>query len=446
MHTNKHDDIDENVPSRDEEIKRIISNPGMFRMRGEMDPRILMEAIFSDRVHPERVLFELLNELMHKAMNKEIPYNMGSAHYTYDILNDIPIAETEKLYKLTERFESPAYAFTKMLSQKKTNNIEEIVLDMHSRETTLKFNPKQLIVNGKSTRYAMRDVIKITTMDKNKHVALPLPNWHFWELFDGENEEKKFAFFEASSPEQLLDGFRKVAKRGNIGSLVLVNPSNPLGYKIDQKLAEEIDVIAQKYGIDIIVDDVLRGVQPIGDRESIGIYFSRPYIVEGFSKRFGDEPIGEVSAYTILPKDVSGKKFRSEANIAKKTVVAELMRMAFAYSEKPAIEELTARNRIFSDRLLSHDGDIKVYRPSESHLLTVLELPNTYWSKSTDLDDQLMEKGVVISPIEMYKPDDFQLSENYKNKFRITVGRISSCNIAEAADLIGETIRTMKNE
>jgi len=37
-------------------------------------------------------------------------------------------------------------------------------------------------------------------------------------------------------------------------------------YRISEECAKQLDEIALRNGVDVIVDDVLRGIQPIGDR------------------------------------------------------------------------------------------------------------------------------------------------------------------------------------
>jgi len=79
---------------------------------------------------------------------------------------------------------------------------------------------------------------------------------------------------------------------------------NLISKRITESAARELDSIALEYGVDIIVDDVLRGTQAFGERDTIARWFTRPFVVEGFSKRLGEEHAGDLS-YALSPKDIS---------------------------------------------------------------------------------------------------------------------------------------------
>ena len=64
-------------------------------------------------------------------------------------------------------------------------------------------------------------LMRLTTNDKK--IALPVPNWHFWEAMD----DPEFHFFDAYDENQLVDGFRKAARSEEVGVFVLVDPLNP---------------------------------------------------------------------------------------------------------------------------------------------------------------------------------------------------------------------------
>jgi aspartate/methionine/tyrosine aminotransferase len=154
--------------------------------------------------------------------------------------------------------------------------------------------------------------------------------------------------------------------------LILVDPANPLIFRLSKDATKEVDRIALKEGIEIIVDDVLRGTLPIGERESAARLLSRPYVVEGFSKRFGEYPFGTIS-YVLVPED--DKIVRRIAGIYFPCLCGEYLQAAFKQEGK-AMMELRRRNEALDKGLKETFPEIRPQRPGDAYLLALLHIPN----------------------------------------------------------------------
>jgi len=266
---------------------------------------------------------------------------------------------------------------------------------------------------------------------------LPLPNWHFWGIKDKYGNPFDFVFFDGYTPEQLVDNFKKAVRKNSISALILVDPANPMMYSLSEEQAKEIDRVAMDNGIDIIVDDVLRGVKPLGKRDSVARFFTRPYVVEGLSKRFGDKPLGECS-YVIVPKDSSFSGRKCNCTDDDKKLMAMVVKNAIQYASEPAIEEYTRRNTAFDEGLREQaPTEVEVIRPYPSHIISLIEVPNKCNISAYNFAVACLKKGVLTSPIPGFFPDNFSVDEEHSRLLRITVGRAPADMIKIGAQIIG---------
>ena len=103
---------------------------------------------------------------------------------------------------------------------------------------------------------------------------------------------------------------------------------------------------------------------------SIAEYFSRPYVVEGFSKRFGEDVPTENHAYILAPKS---SRLKQEDKVD--CTGGEVVRALNKHSTPRILEALQIRNEIFDKTLQANCSELKIIRPYPTHLLTVVELP-----------------------------------------------------------------------
>ena len=303
-------------------------------------------------------------------------------------------------------------------------------------ETSFKLEDRELYPFPGSTRYSLSRLL--STMAKNKlgKIALPLPSWHFWG-FAEEDPNLDFSFFNSRDAETLVEGFRKVSSRGKINCLVLTSPANPLLYEIKEEHAREIDRIALSRGIDIIIDEVLRGNRPIGQRDTIARWFSNPFIVEGFSKRFGDDPLGRFS-YIVAPKGY--KLDCSKPDLLPAKTVGTLLGAALKYCSADVEKELTLRNQAFDETLeqFTHAKEaLSLSRPYATSLLTYIRLPKKSKKRGKDFANLAYSRGAIaLCPTCIFFPENYNIPSDIPDDFRISIGRMDTERIKTGAEIL----------
>lgn len=371
-------------------------------------------------------------------------FSMGSAHYEYNFTKDLP-RDVIEYFAFSDKAINGRGAFADFLTDVKNvyfgnsgeRRLKEIIQSMHKDETSLRPHHSDMRIFPYSTRVTLDYLFQ--GLGRKGKIAFPVPNWHFWELPTIREGRTGVTYFDAMNSDQLIEGFKKVAKEGKAKALTLVSPANPMMYKIDKECAKELDTIALKYDIDIIVDDVLRGVQPIGDRESIGVHFSKPYIVEGFSKRFGDEPLGDLS-YIILPEDhIPIEKFRMEYSFA-----AMLLHSALTYSSEAAVEGLETRNRLFDQGLYENTSHARTERPSASNLTSLVHIDAPLEADYMQSALQF-ESNLIATAMHYFCPDKHDLPE-IPNALRIAVGKVPEDRAYEAGKIFAEKINEYRRK
>jgi DNA-binding transcriptional MocR family regulator len=218
---------------------------------------------------------------------------------------------------------------------------------------------------------------------------------------------------------------------------LLVSPSNPLGYHIPKEVCLKLDEIAQAHGKLVVIDDVLRGNLPLGKRESIASYFSQPYVVDGFSHRFGEQPLGEIS-YILVPE---GDKC-IKPKIEQIGILDELLRLAYEHASGAIIGELEKRNQIFDDNIRKTLPAIKITRPSGSSIISVINLPDDSHLTGKGLYEKAHDQGVLVYPVTGYFPPKILPPDSLQKMARICLGATKKHeDIALGAQKLGEIIR-----
>jgi len=368
----------------------------------------------------------------------QVQYDFGSAHYLYDSSEHFPNDEFNELKRkiVTKKRGEQLSKYDKS----HLKSVEEVIRDLLSTETSLDLSEHQFYDIHGSTRSALDLTLSsLVGFMSHRKIALPVPNWHFDQISENAHKKYKFNYFEALNEQQLVDGFKRAAEKDKVGILILAMPAVPLMYTLSQQAGKEMDAIALKHGIDIVVDDVLRGAQPMGERDSIARYFTNPYIVEGFSKRLGDHVFGNFS-YVLAPS--TGSQIPNSCKDQDCGLITGLsLEMALKYAAEPAIKELQLRNQKFDEGLGNYapQGTV-VKRPSVTHLTSLVEVPTNFRITMGEFQRKCYRKDIDISIPQEYYPNGFQASPLLDRSFRITVGRINAEDIYLGANLLGREI------
>jgi len=380
---------------------------------------------------------------------KEPEFDFGRACFGYDVYQEMPGRVNKRLHRLRElEKEKGSGAIVK-----KVRPIRSEIARLLRSETALQFQEEQIIPYHNMTRAALDYLFtKIAGDDK---IAMPLPNWHFWSMKPCPcmRPRYKMAEFDARDEDQLVEGFRRVAENDDkVRGLILTSPSNPLMYAITPECAAQIDEIALKHGIEIIVDDVMRGNQPLGNRGSIAEDFSRPYVVEGFSKRFGffekregdtarlcDLQLGELS-YILVPEDDRCELAFGEE---KSALYGEALRAAIKYSDWSINNIFRARNFKFSRIMADIFPEAEVIRPSDTSMVSLLELPADFDLNCSSVDSYLEDEyGIKVRAMNAFYPG--HKPEGYgDNLFRVSVGNIYGKTLEEGAAMLGVILKAL---
>lgn len=376
-------------------------------------------------------------------------FDFGSAHYHYNIYRDFPPDVLEQLEQA--RREYIAIGRAQASGAFPSHNpdaglLERRICQMLLDETSLSPTEDRIApLPTMVTRVAI-DHLLSAILPQGSSVALSLPNWHFWEKLGGyQRGEYSFAFFDAINEEQFVSGFANVASRQDVRALIMASPTVPLMHTFSEAALNEVDRIALRENVAIIIDDVLRGVQPIGERDSIARYFTNPFVVEGFSKRFGDNPLGQLS-YILLPpgsQDGSGAMhpvFWNDASFLRKVLDA-----AFQYSSTPAIEELRRRNKAFRRNLGPLPEEVRLIQSSPTHITSLLDIPPGPGKETHGFCNLVKSRRIAVSCIEAFYPPGYSVPRDIHgkvaNEYRVTVGLMPRRKISRGAKALGEVIR-----
>ncbi len=383
----------------------------------------------------EPIIIEVgdLSEVLARLLGMRVTpaFDFGSAHYFFELDRDMPREVENQLAALARKGERNPYRKVHFWERTSLRHIDSVLPEIIQQETSLDLSQSKITPWGYSTREVIRITLDHLLSHTNKKVALPVPNWHFWLAL-----ETQFAPFEAYSGEELVDNFRRVAN-DDIGALILSFPATPLMYTPTQEQLMEIDHIAQHHGITVVIDDVLRGVQPLGKRDTVGRFFTRPYIIEGYGKRLG-ESFGSFS-HLISPKD--------------STITNDLLGDSFSYGfgtslaisyEKDtqrAVQELERRNAAFDRGVRKYAPEgVTCLRPSPSHITTLLQLPHDFGYSSTDFTVLAEKNGICVSDLADFFPADFSLRRGTRPAVRITTGRMDETSVYNGAETLGRGI------
>ena len=362
------------------------------------------------------LLESMLGSLLGSRMGPQY-LNLASAHNNIDITDYVP---EHLLMELVPKQE--------LMKDASITEFQGLIKSMRDAETSQITDINRIMPFDQSTRGTICYLLDSISEQTNKSVALPLPNWHFWSSVA---PPTKLEYFDAQNEDQLVEGFQKIARRGNIGTLLLVNPTNPPIYDISEAGAKAIDEIAQKEGVRIVLDEILRGTKAIDERDSIARYFSDPIIVEGFSKRFGDDPFGHMS-YIITPqKGLVIPSRELEGNYRAGAI--KVIELAQTHASEKVVQEMIARNKAFDQGFYAESKDITIERPFPSSMVSTIKIPKNGSMENSEQRRTRIgrEEGIVINDVRDFYPGESNINTPWRcdiqpgqEYFRITVGNI----------------------
>ncbi|MEK6889883.1 MAG: hypothetical protein AABX35_01715 [Nanoarchaeota archaeon] len=309
---------------------------------------------------------------------------------------------------------------------------------MLAKETTLDLKKFNIHPVRGSTRDAIEPLFNHFKKSR-KSIALPIPNWYFWDNEHGVRGNHSFKYFEALNEDQLVSGFKKLAKKGEVGSVVISNPMTPLGYEISRGAAKEIDCLALQNGVKVLVDDVLRGTRELDNRDTLASVFTNPYFAEGFGHRIAlDNNIGSLS-YVGIPKNDRKVKMPEFEHPQYIPAFVPLFELVMEHASGPALEELRKRNSEFDAGFRETAPDsIKLKRLYPTSITSLITLPDNIVSDGVDIEYSAKKKyGAGIAPINMFYPDNHSIPKNMHRNLRSSVGGTPLNRIREGARLMG---------
>ena len=347
-------------------------------------------------------------------------YEFGNGCFHYSIEGDFPMEEKVMLASLRGLLQGGYGKGILTATAAISENLKA--------ETSLDPSEDRIMPFFHSARHTLDWIFS----QRGGNIAMPIPNWPgFWSLEGLGRGDYSFEYFHAHNQDQLVENFEHATKKGDISGLLLVNPANPLGYIIDADHAGQLSETADKYGVQVIIDDLLRGNMPIGQRESIGVYFSNPIIVEGMSHRWGESPLGFIS-YMHMPDNIVVKRKDIGPSL-----IGPYLLSAEKYSKEKIVQLLTERNRQL-DLGLAGNG-VNITRPSMSSITSVVELPNGF-PDATQFCIHAYHNGVLVAPMAGYYPDD-RVPPGAKPGFRVAIGTTDAEKVYKGASLLRTLIQ-----
>lgn len=382
----------------------------------------------------EDIFSALLSRIV--GLSREPVADFGSAHYDFDLVRHLPNEFVEGLARAVDARNEGQ--FCRKLDLPRIRGAVERIL---GEETSLDLSRYRIHPSCKSTRSTLRTVFDSLTNGTQKSVALPVPNWHFWCMYEDKHETTPFRYFNALNPKELVEGFDQVSRSGDVGALVLLSPANPPLYELSRDDVSEIDRIAAQRGVKVIIDEVMRGTRPIGQRDSIASWFQNPpFVVEGFGKRFGEGPLANIS-YVLVPR---GERI-TKPKVCKRCDIAggALLNVAFDSATQPAIQELDARNAAFDRGLLSTaPTGVTIQRPYSSFLVSLVNLPERFPITPRDFAFEALDRGASVSPLDVFYPENYNIPNSFPGRLRITTGHIGSDRMENGAAYLGAGIKS----
>lgn len=388
--------------------------------------------------------------MINKSGLKNIPINMQSAHLNYDITRFIPQEIRDEIRKNKDKWlENP-----EIYINKNYPTATEIIFQTIKDETGLNPTKELIKYSNHRARISIERIIDKHYELTGKPTIVRTPNWSFWKPNVVEDIGNKITTITAFEDDDFLNKLEDEVKTKPNRALLLTNQLNPLCEKESEETLIEISKIAEKYGLQVIIDDILRGTNFSDDRESIGIYFSTPIIIEGFSKRYGDLTIGN-NSYVLFPRKEELEKYGTSFPPNEERYPGKLLELARIYSDNQTPKTLADRNQLFDSIFNKYNHQSTIHRVSESSIITRIQLPKNITKSPEYITSEVRKQNVLISPMRIffkeYNPQQMMslvrgsvpLNHEKENSLRISLGRTPKTHVSEAAKIIGETIEKL---
>jgi hypothetical protein len=317
--------------------------------------------------------------------------------------------------------------------------VADVIRDMLREETAVPLDRYDVHPFPDSTRAALKVLFDHVTRD-GKSIAAPLPNWLFWTLKNRAGEPYPFCFFHGATEEQLVNGFESVAGSGDIGALLIGTPTTPLGLTISPDAARRLDKIATKHGITVIVDDVRRGQQPLGRRDSLASSFSRPFVVEGFGHRLGDAEWGSFS-YILSPRNAA-IVLPEQLKAADNPKTASSLSLALRHASLPALDEIRRRHTRFHEGLRDSGSELTMQFSSTTQTTALATLPARCPIGAAEFALRAWTKHgfLLVIPMYAFYPPNTPYPRRLSKSFRISVGKMPGEAVYDAARRLGKAV------
>lgn len=177
-------------------------------------------------------------------------------------------------------------------------SLDEVAREILGAETTFDLSRYNLHTSVTGARPAIIQTLSHLVKSDRPLVAYASPNWMFDEIVARVPHAIGKPFF-AFSGDSFVEGFERLPNKNKTAALIIVDPANPLGYRLSKQHVERIEEIAGHYGIVPVFDDVFRGMQDEGQRHSSSEFSSNSVVVETTSKRLGIRGVG--ATWTLIP-------------------------------------------------------------------------------------------------------------------------------------------------
>ncbi|MEK6910216.1 MAG: hypothetical protein AABW82_00400 [Nanoarchaeota archaeon] len=364
----------------------------------------------------------------------------GGSFSNPNLYEHIPEDERVRLAKITDNL-SKRPPFFRDSRKRLESNLAEAMKDTLSEETTLDLRKFNIHPTNGSTRSAIGHILN-NFESSGKAIALPIPNWYFWDNKHGIEGDHNFKYFEALNEDQLVSGFSKLAKGGKLDSVIISNPMTPLGYEISRDAAKEIDKVALHHGIKVLVDDVLRGTREVGERDTLASVFTNPYVAEGLGHRLGyDNRLGKISLVLTPVNDrkINIPDFTNPQDI---DLLEPLFRLAMKHASTPTLTELRKRNSEFDIgfRETAPDG-VNVHRPYPTSITSLVTIPNSSSIDAINLASMMyLSRDILTGPISAFYPKNYDIPKAQRYNLRVSVGGNHSSETRENARILGEAM------
>jgi aspartate/methionine/tyrosine aminotransferase len=182
-------------------------------------------------------------------------------------------------------------------------SLSQEAVSILAAETQIDLSRYDIYTSSIGVQGALAKVIGHLTAGDRKQVVIASPNWNFDELIARVPGAVTRTFFAADAAAFTSGLAANLDDR--VAAAIIVDPSNPMGYRLDRAQVAALEEAAGSAGAVLIFDDVYRGAQAAGQMQTASRYSGSSVIIESTTKRFGARGMG--AAWTLIPKGLGIK-------------------------------------------------------------------------------------------------------------------------------------------